>query len=138
MFPYAGRVLLAALALVSTSNAGKVQKPGLRLPSSAKQNAELIKSMFVDAYSTYRYVLQFKTICVIMSRATHVFTFILCFLRVFHSRFAMYREVAFGHDDLQPVSLTFNDGRNGWGATIVDGMPTMIIMGLDVRIPMVL
>ena len=47
--------------------------------------------------------------------------------------FGDVRKVAFGHDDLQPVSLTFNDGRNGWGATIVDGMPTMFIMGLDVR-----
>lgn len=43
------------------------------------------------------------------------------------------REFAFGHDDLQPVSMTFNDGRNGWGASIVDGMTTMFIMGLDVR-----
>lgn len=43
------------------------------------------------------------------------------------------RKFAFGHDDLQPVSMTFNDGRNGWGASIVDGMTTMFIMGLDVN-----
>jgi hypothetical protein len=28
--------------------------------------------------------------------------------------------------------LTFNDGRNGWGATIVDAMSTMTVMGLTV------
>ncbi|KAL5522646.1 hypothetical protein ACEPAG_8664 [Sanghuangporus baumii] len=49
----------------------------------------------------------------------------------FVEAFETYRKFAFGHDDLQPVSETFNDGRNGWGATIVDGMPTMFIMGLD-------
>lgn len=46
--------------------------------------------------------------------------------------FMFSREFAFGHDDLQPVSMTFNDGRNGWGASIIDGMSTMFIMGLDV------
>ena len=42
------------------------------------------------------------------------------------------RKFAFGHDDLEPVSKSFNDGRNGWGATIIDAMSTMSIMGLDV------
>ncbi len=39
---------------------------------------------------------------------------------------------AFGHDDLQPVSETFNDELNGFGASIVDAMDTALIMGLDV------
>lgn len=50
---------------------------------------------------------------------------------MFSETFNTYKKFAFGHDDLQPVSLTFNDGRNGWGATIVDGLGTMFIMGLD-------
>ncbi|EJC99387.1 seven-hairpin glycosidase [Fomitiporia mediterranea MF3/22] len=91
---FSKRTLLAALALTGASQAIQVQKPGLRLPPNAAENANLIKSMFSEAYETYR-------------------------------------KFAFGHDDLQPVSLTFNDGRNGWGATIVDGMATMFIMGLD-------
>ncbi|TDL22866.1 seven-hairpin glycosidase [Rickenella mellea] len=52
-------------------------------------------------------------------------------VKIFTDAYQTYRRVAFGHDDLQPVSLTFNDGRNGWGATIVDSMSTMAIMGLD-------
>lgn len=46
----------------------------------------------------------------------------------FLSAYSTYVKFAFGHDDLQPVSLTFNDGRNGWGATIVDAMSTMTVM----------
>lgn len=45
-----------------------------------------------------------------------------------------HREYAFGHDDLEPESETYYDGRNGWGASIVDAMSTMHIMGLDVHI----
>ena len=36
------------------------------------------------------------------------------------------REFAFGHDDLTPVSKSFTDGRNGWGASVVDAMTTMV------------
>ncbi|KAI5118171.1 hypothetical protein M0805_005793 [Coniferiporia weirii] len=50
---------------------------------------------------------------------------------MFSDAFSTYNKFAFGHDDLQPVSETFNDGRNGWGASIIDGMSTMFIMGLD-------
>ncbi|KAG7095365.1 hypothetical protein E1B28_006124 [Marasmius oreades] len=50
---------------------------------------------------------------------------------IFTRSYEAYRKFAFGHDDLNPVSGGFNDGRNGWGATIVDGMPTMLVMGLD-------
>jgi mannosyl-oligosaccharide alpha-1,2-mannosidase len=51
--------------------------------------------------------------------------------KIFTDSFAAYQEFAFGHDDLSPVSESFSDGRNGWGATIVDAMSTMKIMGLD-------
>ncbi|KAJ7343377.1 glycoside hydrolase family 47 protein [Mycena albidolilacea] len=50
---------------------------------------------------------------------------------IFVTSYEAYRTFAFGHDDLQPVSETFNDGRNGWGASIVDAMTTIKIMGLD-------
>ncbi|KAJ7666254.1 glycoside hydrolase family 47 protein [Mycena polygramma] len=51
--------------------------------------------------------------------------------KLFTTSYAAYKEYAFGHDDLSPVSKTFSDGRNGWGASIVDAMPTMFIMGLE-------
>ncbi|THU94524.1 glycoside hydrolase family 47 protein [Dendrothele bispora CBS 962.96] len=50
---------------------------------------------------------------------------------IFIESYNAYRKFAFGHDDLLPISRSFSDGRNGWGASIVDGMATMRIMGLD-------
>ncbi|KAF5341440.1 hypothetical protein D9758_014743 [Tetrapyrgos nigripes] len=44
---------------------------------------------------------------------------------IFIESYQAYRKFAFGHDDLDPVSESFNDCRNGWGASIVDGMATM-------------
>ncbi|KAF9485017.1 seven-hairpin glycosidase [Pholiota conissans] len=51
--------------------------------------------------------------------------------QIFTESYAAYKKFAFGHDDLLPLSQSFTDGRNGWGATIVDAMSTMHIMGLD-------
>ncbi|KAF9010160.1 glycoside hydrolase [Cyathus striatus] len=42
-----------------------------------------------------------------------------------------YRTYAWGHDDVSPISKGYSDGRNGWGASIVDAMSTMYIMGLE-------
>ncbi|KAG6919820.1 hypothetical protein DXG01_000324 [Tephrocybe rancida] len=51
--------------------------------------------------------------------------------KIFTDSYAAYKKFAFGHDDLSPLSEGFSDGRNGWGASIVDAMTTMHIMGLD-------
>ncbi|KAK6987457.1 alpha-1,2-mannosidase [Favolaschia claudopus] len=40
-----------------------------------------------------------------------------------------YKTYAWGHDDLEPISKSWTNGRNGWGATIFDAMPTLYIMG---------
>lgn len=77
------------LAYTTPSFAGLVQKPNLRLPPDAQENADAVKRIFNDSYSAYR-------------------------------------EHAFGHDDLSPVSMGFSDDRNGWGATIADAMSTMV------------
>jgi hypothetical protein len=71
-------------------------------------------------------------------------------INLFTSAYADYRKYAWGHDSLAPINKTFIDGelypsthrlynsycihqdRNGWGATIVDAMSTMKIMGLEV------
>ncbi|KAF7360386.1 alpha-1,2-Mannosidase [Mycena venus] len=50
---------------------------------------------------------------------------------LFTTSYDAYKKYAFGHDDLSPVSKGFNDQRNGWGASIVDAMPSMVIMGLE-------
>lgn len=36
------------------------------------------------------------------------------------------RKYAWGHDDLTPLSKGYFDGRNGWGASIVDAMTTLV------------
>ncbi|KAF5379218.1 hypothetical protein D9615_005884 [Tricholomella constricta] len=51
--------------------------------------------------------------------------------QIFEDSYSAYKQFAFGHDDLSPISQGFSDGRNGWGATIVDSLSTMYIMGLD-------
>ncbi|PNP73745.1 hypothetical protein FNYG_12935 [Fusarium nygamai] len=39
-----------------------------------------------------------------------------------------YEQFAAPHDTLLPISTTYEDDRNGWGATAVDGLSTAIIM----------
>ncbi|KIM46842.1 glycoside hydrolase family 47 protein [Hebeloma cylindrosporum] len=51
--------------------------------------------------------------------------------QIFTESYSAYKQFAFGHDDLSPLSQGFSDGRNGWGATIIDAMSTMHIMGMD-------
>ncbi|KAF8068875.1 glycoside hydrolase family 47 protein [Lyophyllum atratum] len=51
--------------------------------------------------------------------------------KIFVDSYTAYKKFAFGHDDLSPLSQSFSDGRNGWGATIVDALSTMKIMGLE-------
>lgn len=42
-----------------------------------------------------------------------------------------YRKYAWGHDEVKPVSGWVRDSFNGWGATIVDALDTLVIMGFD-------
>ncbi|KAI0298745.1 glycoside hydrolase [Multifurca ochricompacta] len=51
-------------------------------------------------------------------------------IAIFNSSYDAYRTYAFGHDQVAPLSRRPLDPRNGWGATIVDAMSTMHIMGL--------
>ncbi|KAF2676391.1 glycoside hydrolase family 47 protein [Lentithecium fluviatile CBS 122367] len=44
--------------------------------------------------------------------------------------FWKYRENAWGHDDILPVSGGKSSSRNGWGAFIVDSATTLALMGL--------
>ncbi|KIH87250.1 mannosyl-oligosaccharide alpha-1,2-mannosidase [Sporothrix brasiliensis 5110] len=39
-----------------------------------------------------------------------------------------YYKYAFPHDSLKPVSKTFQDDRNGWGASAVDALSTALVM----------
>lgn len=52
----------------------------------------------------------------------------------FTTAYNTYKQFAFGHDDLDPLSEGFNDGRNGWGATIFDAMSTMLVMDLTASV----
>lgn len=35
------------------------------------------------------------------------------------------------HDELKPVSKSFKDPFGGWGASLVDGLSTLLVMGLE-------
>ncbi|KAJ7843931.1 seven-hairpin glycosidase [Mycena leptocephala] len=50
---------------------------------------------------------------------------------MFTKSYAAYKEYAFPHDDLAAISKGFWDFENGWGSSVVDGMATMVIMGLE-------
>ncbi|KAI9368741.1 glycosyl hydrolase family 47-domain-containing protein [Aspergillus egyptiacus] len=41
-----------------------------------------------------------------------------------------YKVVAMGHDEVMPIRGSFKDPFNGWGATLVDSLDTLWIMGL--------
>ncbi|KAJ6171748.1 CAZyme family GH47 [Penicillium chermesinum] len=48
----------------------------------------------------------------------------------FSHAWAGYKKVAFGHDELRPLSSAVEDPFNGWGATLVDALDTLWIMEL--------
>ncbi|RPA84468.1 mannosidase MsdS [Ascobolus immersus RN42] len=51
-------------------------------------------------------------------------------ISAFNHSWTGYTTYAWGHDDLLPLSQSFSDSRNGWGATIIDSLDTAIIMNL--------
>ncbi|KAF7299049.1 alpha-1,2-Mannosidase [Mycena indigotica] len=51
-------------------------------------------------------------------------------VQIFKDSYEPYRRHAFGHDELRPVTSRPSDEFSAWGATVVDSMSTMIIMGL--------
>ncbi|KAI0314997.1 seven-hairpin glycosidase [Amylostereum chailletii] len=50
---------------------------------------------------------------------------------IFTQSYSSYQQFAAGHDEVAPIRKTALDPRNGWGASVVDAMTTMYIMGLD-------
>ncbi|KAG0035628.1 hypothetical protein BGZ82_005186 [Podila clonocystis] len=44
---------------------------------------------------------------------------------------AGYKKHAWGHDEVYPVSGGHKDNFNGWGATMIDSLDTLIIMGFN-------
>ncbi|KAG8713541.1 maturation of Asn-linked oligosaccharides protein [Ceratobasidium sp. 423] len=50
---------------------------------------------------------------------------------IFKSAYQSYKSFAWGHDSLAPLTNSYIDDRNGWGATIVDSLSTMHAMGLE-------
>ncbi|KAF9092233.1 hypothetical protein BGX27_001866 [Mortierella sp. AM989] len=42
-----------------------------------------------------------------------------------------YKKHAWGHDEVRPVKGGFKDVFNGWGATMVDSLDTLVIMGFN-------
>ncbi|WVR05504.1 hypothetical protein IAU60_002522 [Kwoniella sp. DSM 27419] len=51
--------------------------------------------------------------------------------RGFKHAWEAYKRHAWGHDEVKPASATPSDPFNGWGATIVDSLDTLLIMGFS-------
>ncbi|KAH8920968.1 glycoside hydrolase family 47 protein [Atractiella rhizophila] len=64
------------------------------------------------------------------SKSKPILCFLFRLLRLQHGR-KPSREKAFGFDEIDPETLEGKQTRNGWGASIVDSLATMQIMGLD-------
>ncbi|KAM5533998.1 hypothetical protein V8D89_012318 [Ganoderma adspersum] len=47
---------------------------------------------------------------------------------IFLTSWDAYKEYAYPHDDLEPIAETWTDGRNGWGASLVDALTTLAVM----------
>jgi mannosyl-oligosaccharide alpha-1,2-mannosidase len=45
-----------------------------------------------------------------------------------------YESYAFGHDEIRPVSNITNDSWGGFGATLIDALDTLILLGLDEQV----
>ncbi|KAI8461180.1 glycoside hydrolase [Phakopsora pachyrhizi] len=50
--------------------------------------------------------------------------------QTFKNGFNSYKKYAWGHDEVGALTLNGSDSRNGWGATIVDSLTTLQLMGL--------
>ncbi|KAF7363178.1 alpha-1,2-Mannosidase [Mycena venus] len=48
--------------------------------------------------------------------------------KIFTTSYAAYKEFAFGHDELHPVTEGVGDDLGGWGASLVDAMGTMDLL----------
>lgn len=105
---------LSITAVIPWSLAANVQKPGLTVPAEYASNKQAVITMFTETYEQYKCVILLLSFSLLLSLSYH----------------SIWRKFAFGHDDLQPVSETFNDGRNGWGATIVDALDTMVLWNI--------
>ena len=109
------RVSVVALACAVSGVLGaNIQSPFVTLPSDAAKNRQSVKNIFLTSWNAYKYV-WFRT-----HQAWRSLTYMAW--TTSHVR----REIAFPHDDLTPISVSFTDGRNGWGASAVDALTTMV------------
>lgn len=51
--------------------------------------------------------------------------------KVFKQCWSLYSKYAWGRDQLNPVSLSASDAFNGWGATVVDSLDSLWILGMQ-------
>jgi len=103
---------LVSVAVITTpacmTQAGRVQLPGLTVPSNATADRASVVQIFNESYNAYRCG---RDISAVVPKPD----FDVC-----------PRKYAFGHDEVAPLSRQPSDPRNGWGATIVDAMSTMV------------
>ena len=105
--------LVVFLALAGSVLAGPVQNPYIFLPPSARAHRDAVQQIFTESYSAYKLV--------------HSSSSLFLLIRLQH-----FREFAFGHDDLSPLSqgmvlayshrLRLNDLRKGFRMDVMAGV----------------
>ncbi|KAG6377416.1 glycoside hydrolase family 47 protein [Boletus reticuloceps] len=99
---------LALASVAALANGELVQVPNLQLPSTAAAHQKAVVDLFNVSYTAYKSV-SFREQVVMYSLVN--------------------RKYAWSHDDLLPVTKSYSDGLDGWGATVSDALDTMWLMG---------
>jgi len=50
---------------------------------------------------------------------------------IFRRSWSAYKDNAWGHDEFSPLTKAFKDHFGGWGATLVDTLDSLLIMGME-------
>ena len=118
------RCAFAVIALLPSALGGQVQIPCLEVPHPFQAYRYDARRLFIDSYQVYR------------SAFRIYFTFVSGRILI-----SYHRQYAFGHDDLKlsplphdfqwnvmQIPQSFSDNLNGFGASIVDAMSTMVCL----------
>ncbi|KAJ5482883.1 hypothetical protein N7539_006329 [Penicillium diatomitis] len=87
----------------------------IKLPTGPAKSLPTLQAKFKDESSTARQE-RLQRLSAIKAEFNHAW--------------AGYKKTAMGHDEVKPLSESFDDPFNGWGATLVDSLDTLWIMEL--------
>ncbi|KAJ7256730.1 seven-hairpin glycosidase [Mycena rebaudengoi] len=117
--------MLVRLLLNITAVAVPIPCVPFRLPPTMHVHAGLVLSWIILPGTVVAGNIQLPGLTLPSSAASNAALVKSTFLSAYND----YKTFAWGHDDLEPISKSWTNGRNGWGATIFDSLDTLFIMG---------